>query len=80
MDLVRAVVNERDVIDVVTCEAWSSLLVIELMSLKSAHSQAGAGSLSVVGTAASTLAVDFSVNATASESPNFAPGQAEERA
>lgn len=43
VDLVRAVVNERDVIDAFTCVAGCSLLVIQLMPLKFIPSSAGAG-------------------------------------
>jgi hypothetical protein len=80
VDLVRAVVNERDVIDAFTCVAPCPLLVIQLMPLRFIPSSAGAGWPSVGGAAASSLAGSPTAIATATESPNFASGQAEERA
>lgn len=43
VDLVRAVVNKRNILDAFTCVARCSLLVIQLMPLKFIPSSAGAG-------------------------------------
>src|SRR5690242_14711753 len=80
VDLGRAIINKRDVIDAFTCVARCLLLVIQLMPLEFTPSSAGAGQPSVGGAAASSLAGGPTAIATTTESPNFPSDQAEERA
>lgn len=78
VDLVRPVVNERNVIDAFARVARRPLLVIRPMPSKFIPSSAGAGKSSM-GDAASHSLVSVPT-ATATESPNFASGEAEKRA